>query len=221
MTRLSRKQIRPFVWVAWLGVVTTALNTLVPIAQQASSYDLGEFRDLVLLVHAPATLLPLLALSMLAFDRGPFAALVVAAFTLMEKFIEFGGQALQLFPPAEMFGGAPVREVVEAIWDQAFFVLWFCNTLSATAAGLLMLRVAGPPLNLAALGFAWAAGLLTLIMLLGKEYVGLNLPTPGATLFFIVFTGYRITLALTLARSNLARVDFDGQELNKAMEPRR
>lgn len=29
---LTRSQIGPFVWVAWAGVVTTALNTLVPLA---------------------------------------------------------------------------------------------------------------------------------------------------------------------------------------------
>lgn len=186
-------------WIAWLGVVTTALNTLVPVVRQAGFRGLDAFRDIVLLVHAPATLLPLIALSLLAFHRAPFAAVVVAAFTVMEKFLEFGGQALQVFPPQETLGGTSVRSVVDAIWDQMFFVLWFCNTLGAAAAGFLMFRLARRPLNFAAAGFAWSAAFLTLIMLLGKEYVGLNLPMPGAMLFFVVFLGYRIALALTLA----------------------
>ena len=96
---LTHSQTRPFVWIAWLGVATTALNTLVPLASRTTARDLDALRDVVLLVHAPATLLPLLALSLLAFRRGPLAAVAVAAFTLMEKFLEFTGQALQLFPP--------------------------------------------------------------------------------------------------------------------------
>jgi hypothetical protein len=202
MATMSPGQLRPFVWVAWLGVATTALNTLVPVVRETSPVDLDAFRGLVMLIHAPATLLPLLALSVLAFDRGPFAAVVVVAFTLMEKFLEFGGQTLQLFPPEEMLGGAPVREAVDAIWDQMFFALWLCNTAGAAAAGLLMFRIAGPRLDVLALGFAWSAALLTLVMLLGREYVGLNLPMPGAVLFAVVFTGYRIAIALTLARAS-------------------
>jgi hypothetical protein len=198
---LTHSQTRPFVWIAWLGVATTALNTLVPLASRTTTHDLDALRDVVLLVHAPATLLPLIALSLLAFRRGPLAAVAVAAFTLLEKFLEFTGQALQLFPPEETLGGVRVQALVEAVWDQMFFVLWFCNTLGATGAGLLMFRIARPPLKFVAVSLAWSAALLTLIMLLGNEYVGLSLPMPSAMLFFVVFTGYRMALALTLARS--------------------
>jgi hypothetical protein len=198
---LTHRQTRPFVWIAWLGVVTTALNTLIPLASRATTRDLDALRDVVLLVHAPATLLPLIALSLLAFRRGPFAAVAVVAFTAMEKFVEFIGQALQLFPPEETLGGVRVQALVESVWNQMYFVLWLCNTLGATGAGLLMFRLARPPLKFLAASAAWSAALFTLLMLLGNEYVGLSLPQPTATLFFIVFTGYRLALAFTLARS--------------------
>jgi hypothetical protein len=200
-TLLSSSQLRPFVWIAWLGVATTALNTLVPLAPREIARDLDAFRDIVLLIHAPATLLPLIALSLLAFKSRPFAAVVVVAFTLLEKFLEFVGQALQIFPPEETLAGVSVQAVVDAIWDQMFFVLWFCNTLGATGAGVLMARLARPPLRFVAPSFAWAAALLTLIMMLGPEYVGWSLPMPNAILFFVIFTGYRTVIALTLARS--------------------
>jgi hypothetical protein len=198
---LTHRQTRPFVWIAWLGVVTTALNTLIPLASRATTRDLDALRDVVLLIHAPATLLPLIALSLLAFRRGPFAAVAVVAFTAMEKFVEFIGQALQLFPPEETLGGVRVQALVESVWNQMYFVLWLCNTLGATGAGLLMFRLARPPLKFLAASAAWSAALFTLLMLLGNEYVGLSLPQPTATLFFIVFTGYRLALAFTLARS--------------------
>jgi hypothetical protein len=151
--------------------------------------------------------------------KGSVGFALVAAFTVMEKFLEFGGQALQVFPPQETLGGTSVRSVVDAIWDQMFFVLWFCNTLGAAAAGFLMFRLARRPLNLAAAGFAWSAAFLTLIMLLGKEYVGLNLPMPGTMLFFVVFVGYRMALALTLA-TGVSRGRFSiGVQSNKSLEP--
>jgi hypothetical protein len=202
---LTHNQIRPFVWIAWLGVVTTAANTLVPLMPGTATRDLDALRDVVLLVHAPATLLPLIGLSLLAFRHGPFAAVSVIVFTLMEKFLEFAGQALQLFPPEGTLGGVRVQALVDAVWNQMYFVLWLCNTLGAAGAGLLMLRIARPPLKFVAVSLAWFAALLTLLMLLGKEYVGLSLPQPSATLFFVVFTGYRMVLALTLAQSAAAQ----------------
>lgn len=221
---LTHNQIGPFVWIAWAGVATTALNTLVPVVTPEIVGDLGTFRDVVLLIHAPATLLPLLALSLLAFQRAPFVAVVVMTFTLLEKSLEFAGQALQLFPPEETLGGVPVEAIVDAIWDQMFFVLWLCNTVGATGAGFLMHRMARPPVTFVSVGFAWAAAALTLGMLLGPEYVGWDVPATNAILFFVIFTGYRIAIALTLARSmasTAAAEHTENRTPNKTMEPTR
>jgi hypothetical protein len=197
---LTQNQIRPFVWIAWLGVATTAVNTGI-FAFTSAGERLVAFRDVVLLVHAPATLLPVIGVALLGFRDSPFAAVLAIVCTSLEKAVEFIGQALLVFPPEETFGGTGVGAIVRAVWDQMFFVLWCCNTVGAGAAGLLMLRLAPPRLNVAAAGLAWGAALLTLLMVLGPDYLGWKLPGPPAMVFFAVFTGYRVGLALTLAKA--------------------
>ena len=198
---LTREQCRPFVWVACLGVITTALNTLIPVLSSGGE-TWESFRDLVLLVHAPATLLPVVGLALLTFRVSPFAAVVAIVFTLLEKFLELTGQALQIFPPEETLGNVSVRQGVEAVWDQLYFVLWLCNTLAAAAVGWLLLRSTPDRARFAFAAFAWGAAALTLLLLLGPGYGGLNVPMPGAVLFSIVFTGYRVAIAMSLMRSH-------------------
>lgn len=202
--------LRPFVLIAWVGVATTAINTLIPVLgdfiEPLTAQTLRTLRDLVLFVHAVATLLPMLALALLAFRTAPFAAMTAAAFTGIEKAIELIGQTLSLFPPEEMVAAVPIRDVIAAIWDQLYFTLWFCNTLGATAAGWLMLRSVGEPWRWLAATGAWLAALLTLLLLLGQDYVRLPVPSIPAWLFFPIFVAYRLGIAMTLRRASQTQV---------------
>ena len=195
---MTPRQLRPFLWVAWLGVATTALNTGIHALPGGGL--LAPWRDWILLFHAPATLLPVVGLALIGYRYSPFAAMVALIFTFVEKSTEFAGQALRLFPPEEVIAGVPAAAVVSATWDQLFFVLWCCNSAGAAAAGLLMLRLQPSRLGKVGLVAAGGASLLTLAMLLGPDYVGLPVPAPGAFLFFLVFTGYRLMIALVLGR---------------------
>jgi hypothetical protein len=194
-------------WVAWVGVFTTAVNTAIPMLLRAdldpaTAQALRDLREPVLLLHAIATLLPMLGLALVGFPRSPFAAVAAAAFTGMEKIIELVGQALRAFPPEEVLGGVPVREVVAAVWDQLFFVLWLCNTCGAAAAGFLLLRLVPVPQARLAAAFAWSAAALTLLMMLGADYMRWPVPSVPAWLFFLVFTGYRLAIAMALMRAS-------------------
>jgi hypothetical protein len=93
-----------------------------------------------------------------------------------------------------------VRQGVDAVWDQLYFVLWLCNTLAASAVGWLLLRSTPGRVRFAFAAFSWGAGALTLLLLIGPAYVGFNLPMPGAALFSVVFTGYRVAIAVSLIR---------------------
>lgn len=189
---MNPAQLRPFLWAAWIGVATTALNTGIPVF--ASGGSAGAWRDLILLVHAPATLLPVIAIALLGFRFSPFAAVTAIVAISLEKSIEFVGQSLLVFPPEE----AGVAPTIAAVWDQLFFLLWFCNTVGAAAAALLMFRLIPRRSGWIALSAALGASMLTVLLLLGDDYVGLPVPAPGALLFFFVFTAYRLAVALTL-----------------------
>jgi hypothetical protein len=199
---IDERSLRPFVVVAWLGVATTAANTLVPAIVEAgvagaTAQALRDAREPVLLLHSLATL-PILGLAIVAFRLSPFAATLAAAVIVIEKLLELVGFALRVFPPEETLGGVPVRDTVAAVWDQLYFVLWTCNTLGAAAAGWVMhLLVPGRRGWLFA-AFAWAASATTLLMILGPDYVNLDVPAPPMWLFAVLFTGYRIAIALSL-----------------------
>jgi hypothetical protein len=195
--------LKPFIWTAWLGVATTLINTAIPVVidfgiDAEAARLLRGVRDPVLLVHAVATLLPMLALALLAFRAAPFAATGAAVFTAFEKFVELVGESLILFPPEEVIHGVSVREVVAAVWDQLFFVLWFCNTVAGALAGWLMLgMLEGIPRWLAAFS-AWMAAALTLLLLMGPEYLGWISPAIPDWLFSAVFVAYRCSIAMVL-----------------------
>jgi hypothetical protein len=188
---------RGLVVIAWIGVATTALNTLI----LPSLGVRGPLLDAVLLAHALATLLPVLGLALVGCRRSPLAAVVAAVLTAFEKLFELVGQSLRLFPPEEVLGGVPAAEVVAAIWDQLYFVLWLANTLGASAVGWLLLRARGGRRGWIAAACAWAAALSTLLMLLGPDYVALSVPPVPRGIFFVTFTAYRIAVALELPRA--------------------
>lgn len=195
-----RAGLRPFVWVAWLGVATTASNTLIPLVT-GSAIDASTaqaLREPILFAHALATLLPMLALALSGFRASPFAAVVAISAVSIEKALELIGQTLSSFPPEETLAGVPVRDVVAAAWDQLYFTLWFCNTLGSAAAGWLMARTLGGRLRWIAAGSAWLAGVLTLLLMLGTDYLQWPVPSVPGWLFFVAFTAYRISVALTL-----------------------
>ena len=196
---MTHEQIRPFIWLGWLGVITTAVNTGLSLFPSANA-ELHRVRDLVLLVHAPATLFPMIGLGLLGFSRAPFAAVVAIACIGLEKSTELIGQTFQLFPPSAA-GDVGARKVIEILWDRMFFVLWLCNSFGASAAGWLMIRSSSSIFNRVAGVSAWLAAVLTALMLLGPDYVGWRLPGPPPWLFFLVFTAYRLALVLTLSRT--------------------
>jgi hypothetical protein len=139
-----------------------------------------------------------IAIALIGFSRAPFAATVAIVVTSLEKALEFVGQTLLVFPPEETVGPMPGADLVRAVWDQLFFVLWCCNTVGATAAGWLMFRIARGPWRWALFAFSLGAALLTLLLLLGPDYVrAIAVPIPPL-LFFTVFTGYRLALASAL-----------------------
>ncbi len=194
---LTRGSVLAFAAVAWIGVLTTAANTgmfLVPGGEQ-----LGALRNAILLAHAPATLLPVIAIALIGFSRAPFAATTAIVFTSLEKALEFVGQTLLVFPPEETIGPMPGADLVRAVWDQLFFVLWCCNTVGATAAGYLMFRIVRGPWRWAMLAAGVGAALLTLILLLGPDYIRAVAIAVPPLLFFAVFTGYRLALASALS----------------------
>ena len=197
--------LRPFLWIAWLGVATTAINIALPMlagaADPETAQTLRALRRPVLFAHALATLLPMLALALLGLRQAPFAAIAAASLTGIEKSLELVGQTMVLFPPEETLGGIAVREVVAAVWDQLFFALWFCNTLGAAAAGWLMLRLLGGTAGRLAAAAAWLAAACTLLSMLGPDYLRWPVPAIPAWLFLIAFTGYRVAIALTLRRA--------------------
>lgn len=202
--------LRPFAWIAWLGVLTTAANTFIPAVielgvSDATAQGLRAAREPILLAHSLATLLPMLGLALLGLRLSPFAATLAAAVILIEKLLELVGFALRVFPPEESFGGIAVRDVVASVWDQLYFVLWTCNTLGAAAAGWLMHRLLPGARGWLFAGFAWAASATTLVMICGVDYLKWNVPAPPMWLFFILFTGYRVALALTLTSPPVAQ----------------
>lgn len=109
---LYTEALRPFLWVAWLGVATTAVNIALPMfagaAEPKAAQALRALRQPVLFVHALATLLPMLALAMLGWRYSPFAAVVAVTLTGIEKMTELIGQMLVLFPTQE--------EALPAVW---------------------------------------------------------------------------------------------------------
>lgn len=196
--------LRPFAIVAWLGVITTATNTIVPALVQggvpeSTAQWLRAAREPILLAHSLATLLPMLGLAVLGFRASPFAATTVAAVILVEKFLELVGFALRVFPPEESLGGIAVRDVVASAWDQLYFVLWTCNTIGAAAAGWLMHLLAPGRRGWLFAAFAWAASATTLLMIAGPDYLEWHVPAPPMWLFFVLFTGYRVAIALSLS----------------------
>jgi hypothetical protein len=204
----SPAALRPFVWVAWLGVATTAINLALPmiagsVAPEAAM-ALRAARQPVLFAHAIATLLPMLALALLGFRHSPFAAVTAAAVISIEKLLELVGQTLALLPPEEVLGGVPVRDTVAAVWDQLFFTLWFCNTVGAAAAGWLMFRLIGGRAGWLAALAAWSAGACTLLLLLGPDYLRWPVPGVASLVFLLSFTAYRIAIALALRPSSPA-----------------
>jgi hypothetical protein len=203
--------MRPFVWVACLGVATTAVNIALPMLAGAVSPESADpfrsARQPVLLVHAVATLLPMIALALSGYRHAPFAAVSAVAFTAIEKATELLGQVLLLFPPEETFSGVAAREVTAAVWDQMFFALWLCNTLGAAAAGWLMFRLLKGPGGWLAACAAWLAAGCTLLLLLGPDYVDAAVPGVPAVVFLVAFTGYRVAIAYVLWRSTLPLLD--------------
>lgn len=197
----------PFVWLAWLGVVTTAANTALPILTQLGAGGseaaaiLRAWREPILLVHAIATLLPMLGLGLLVFERMPFAAVTAMSFTAIEKALELIGQALRVFPPEEVLGGVPVRAIVAAVWDQLYSVLWLCNTLGAAAAGCLLLQLLPGALGRAAAVVSWLAAALTALLIAGPDYLDLAVPAVAPWIFALVFTLYRVAIAVSLTRA--------------------
>jgi hypothetical protein len=187
-----------FTMVALLGVATTAINTLLLVAPASEASD--SFRDMVLLVHAPATFFPMIAIALLGFRARPFLAVVAIAATFLEKSLEFVGQTLLVFPPVATSGFA-AEQIISAIWGQLYFVLWCCNTLGATAAGGIMLGLAPPRWRWPSAAFAFAAAALTFVLLLGPDYIALVDIHVPALLFAVVFTGYRIALVATIWRN--------------------
>jgi hypothetical protein len=186
---MTRAQLRPFVIVAWIGVLTTFVNTVLPLV--GSGPGAARLRDAVLLLHAPATLFPVVGLALLLFTRSPFAAVVAIAATTLEKALELVGQTLALFPPAAG------QDVAAATWDRMYFVLWCCNTAGATCVGVLLLRQATPRWRLALSLFAPGAALLTAALVLA-EYLRWTTLSPPGWLFAVVFTGYRLAVAVQL-----------------------
>ncbi|HET7843744.1 MAG TPA: hypothetical protein VFL14_06315 [Xanthomonadales bacterium] len=198
--------LRPFVVVAWLGVLTTAANTIVPAIVEAgvagaTAEALRAVRLPVLLAHSLATLFPMLGLALVGLRVSPFAAVVAAAVISIEKLLELVGFALRVFPPEESFGGIAVSDVVAAAWDQLYFVLWTCNTIGAAAAGWMMWRLAPGARGKAFAAFAWSASATTLLMIAGPDYLAWPVPAPPMWLFFVLFTGYRVAIALALGRA--------------------
>ena len=87
---LDRRAMRPFVWVAWLGVLTTATNTIVPALLESGVSDataefLRNARLPVLLAHSLASLLPMLGLAIVGFRLSPFAATVAVAYAVSQS----------------------------------------------------------------------------------------------------------------------------------------
>lgn len=205
---LPARAWRPFAWVAWLGVATTVANIALPMLAGAvdaeAAASLRALRQPVLFVHAVATLLPMLALALLGFRHAPFAAVVAASLTGIEKLLELAGQTLVLFPPEETLGGVAVREVAAAVWDQLFFTLWFCNTLGACAAGWLLLGLLGGATGRLAAAAAWLAALCTLLLMLGADYLRWPVPPVPSWLFLVAFSAYRTAIAVALWRASRA-----------------
>jgi hypothetical protein len=198
----NESSLGPFVWVAAIGVATTAINTAIgPLIRSGlvtgdAAASLQAARDPVLIVHAIATFLPMLGLAIAGFRASPFAAATAAGLTTFEKLIELVGQTLMTFPPEE----PPAREAANAIFDQLYFALWLSNTIAAAAAGRLILYLWPGPRGRVAAGICWAAGALTLLMLLGDDYLGWPVPAVPGWLFFVVFTSFRAAIALALVQ---------------------
>lgn len=194
---MTDAQLRPFLWMAWLGVITTALNTGIQLFPPVDG--IADWRDKVLLIHAPATFFPIVALVLVTWRQSPFAASTAVGCTFLEKAIEFTGQSLILFPPQDIARVAG-PDAVGAVWNQMYFTLWWCNTAGATAAGLLMKRLIGGRTGWLAAGTAWGAGIMTLMLLLA-DYGGFEVPFPPGWLFALIFTGYRLSIVRSLAHT--------------------
>ena len=82
---------------------------MLPAAQFG---DLERIRDWVLLIHAPATLLPVMGLALLGFRRAPFAAVVAVVFTLVVSLIGTGSRGPVLAAGGLDAAGAEIRRLV-------------------------------------------------------------------------------------------------------------
>lgn len=193
-----------FAAVAALGVATTALNTTAGLwlapASERMALPARPVLDTILLLHALATLLPVLGLALYLFARAPFAAVLAASLTLIEKLLEFVAQNLRLFPPEEVLGGVGVPAIVAAIWDQLYFSLWACNTLAAIGVALLLRHALPGRAGLVAAAAALSAAACTFLLLLGPDYLDLGLPVPSSAVFATGFTAYRLAVFLALLK---------------------
>jgi hypothetical protein len=223
---------RWFAAIAALGTLTTAYNTgallfIDPAPQgieaQAVLRDdaLRMSREWALLVHALATLIAPLGLTLwLLRDR---AALAITAFvfTFIEKLTELYGQTIRVFavngvwrrqiletddPELRAHAIASIRLFGE-IWNDLFFVLWLCGALAALLYGVALLRRSRSErfLSLAAMLVA----LLTVPMIATDcfGYAGPSPHSPG--LYVVLMTAYRLLIVLVLlhaARSAAASI---------------
>lgn len=137
---------------AFIGTATTLVNTVLPWfmppagggASQAQLVDnpLYMARQWTMLVHAPATLIPILGLALALWRRSPGWCALGFVWTLFEKLLELVGQAVIIFtvnldwrrqltrsnPPADL---QTRIDTVLGAWDDVYIVLWLSGGCAA------------------------------------------------------------------------------------------
>jgi hypothetical protein len=219
---------RAFFIIALFGVATTAYNTTIPMfyapapvgieAQAVLRHDwLRLSRDWVLILHAFVTMLAPLGLTLLLWRTNPAIGLVAFLFTFIEKQTELYLQTVRVFT----LNGVWRKQILEsqdpaitayaidsirffnAIWNDAFFILWLCGALAALLYGLALVRATDKAHRIA----GWVAISVAVLALpwIATDYLGVPLPplVPDG-LYAVVMTSYRAMIAWLLYRAMMS-----------------
>jgi hypothetical protein len=215
-----------FAAFAVLGTLTTATNIALPMffdpapsgieAQAALRHDSQRMaREWVMLVHAFATLIAPLGLSLWLLRDRPALALTAFVLTFMEKLTELYGQTVKIFTVNAVWR----RQLLESddaeiktraianigmfgdVWNDMFFVLWVCGAAAALSYACALWRRSRLETVLAIVA---AVVCVLALPWIAADYFGYNGPiTVPSPVYLVVMTAYRGLIAVVLIAAAL------------------